>query len=113
MVHIPDNVSDQEATLIVTAGTAMCDLDLMGGLIVGDSVVVTGQSARMVNRGGRIPLAAFPHEKVPVDLTDIVSTYSASAAKGRAPLAEVPTAIRYAGERIEEAIKVVGKTRSH
>src|SRR5262249_54423540 len=138
MVHIPDHVSDEEATLIVTAGTAMYGLDAMGGLVAGESVVVTGpgpiglmgvgvakslgatpviltgtrerrlqigrrlgadhivnvteedpveaiaritggkgvqyvlecsgapaaldQSARMVNRGGRICLAAFPHD---------------------------------------------------
>ena len=42
MVHIPDHVSDEEATLIVTAGTAMYGLDVMGGLIAGESVVVTG-----------------------------------------------------------------------
>jgi len=42
MVHIPDQVSDEEATLIVTAGTAMYGLDVMGGLIAGESVVVTG-----------------------------------------------------------------------
>ena len=30
------------------------------------------EAARMVNRGGRICLAAFPHEAVPVDLAYIV-----------------------------------------
>jgi L-iditol 2-dehydrogenase len=42
MIHIPDHVSDEEATLIVTAGTAMYGLDVMGGLIAGEGVVVTG-----------------------------------------------------------------------
>ena len=148
MVHIPDDMSDAEATLIVTAGTAMYGLDVMGGIITGEGVVVVGpgpiglmgvavakalgaqpviltgtrdkrlemgrqlgadevmniaredpveavqritggkgvqyvlecsgaanavnEAARMVNRGGRICLAAFPHEAVPVDLAYIV-----------------------------------------
>ena len=210
MVHIPDDVTDAEATLIVTAGTAMYGLDVMGGLIAGEGVVVTGpgpiglmgvgvakalsaapviltgtrerrldmgrqlgadhtinvrhddpvaavaritggkgvqyvlecsgapqaldEAARMVNRGGRICLAAFPSEKVPVDLAHLVrnniyvfgirgegrsATHRAAALIAQKrfnaklihthtfPLAEVPTAIKYAHERIEDAIKVV------
>src|ERR1700686_4992681 len=42
MVHIPDDMSDEEATLIVTSGTAMYGLDVMGGIIAGEGVVVTG-----------------------------------------------------------------------
>ena len=42
MVHIPDEMSDAEATLIVTAGTAMYGLDVMGGIIAGEGVVVVG-----------------------------------------------------------------------
>src|SRR5205809_1447146 len=42
MVHVPDDMSDEEATLVVTAGTAMYGLDVMGGLIAGQTVVVTG-----------------------------------------------------------------------
>ena len=38
MVHIPDDMPDAEATLIVTAVTAMYGLDVMGGLIVGEGV---------------------------------------------------------------------------
>src|SRR5437763_3225005 len=146
--HIPDEMSDAEATLIVTAGTAMYGLDVMGGVIAGEGVVVIGpgpiglmgvgvakalgaspviltgtrerrleigkklgaddvvnvgredpvgaveritggrgvqyvlecsgapnalnEAARMVNRGGRICLAAFPAEPVPVDLAYLV-----------------------------------------
>ena len=212
MVHIPDHVSDEEATLIVTAGTAMYGLDVMGGIIAGEGLVVTGpgpiglmgvgvakalgaqpviltgtrdrrlemgrrlgaghtvnvtkedpvaavahitggkgvqyvlecsgaagaldEAARMVNRGGRICLAAFPHGKVAVDLAYIVrnniyvfgirgegksATHRAAALIAQKrfdaklihthtfPLAEVPTAIKYARERIENAIKVVVK----
>ena len=38
----PTTCRDEEATLIVTAGTAMYGLDVMGGLIAGEGVVVTG-----------------------------------------------------------------------
>src|SRR5882762_3393325 len=42
MVHVPDDMSDEEATLVVTAGTAMYGLDVMGGLVAGQTVVVMG-----------------------------------------------------------------------
>ena len=42
MVHVPDDMSDEEATLVVTAGTAMYGLDVLGGLIAGQTVVVMG-----------------------------------------------------------------------
>jgi L-iditol 2-dehydrogenase len=96
------------------------------------------EAARMVNRGGRICLAAFPADPVPVDLAYLVrnniyvfgilgegrsATHRAAAlmAQGRFdakiihthtfPLAEVPTAIRYARDRVDDAIKVVVKMR--
>jgi L-iditol 2-dehydrogenase len=212
MVHVPEEMSDEEATLIVTSGTAMYGLDVMGGIIAGEGVVVTGpgpiglmgvgvakalgaqpviltgtrdrrlekgkklgadevvnvnnedpveavqritrgkgvqyvlecsgapnalnEAARMVNRGGRICLAAFPAEPVPVDLAHLVrnniyvfgirgegksATHRAAALMGQKrfeakmihthtfPLSEVPTAIRYARDRVDDAIKVVVK----
>src|SRR5688572_22633947 len=42
LVAIPDDMSDEEATLVVTAGTAMYGLTELGGLVAGESVVVTG-----------------------------------------------------------------------
>ena len=42
LCHVGDNVTDEEATLIVTAGTAMYGLDTIGGLLAGQSVVVSG-----------------------------------------------------------------------
>ena len=214
LVHIPDDMSDAEATLVVTAGTAMYGLDVMGGIIAGEGVVVIGpgpiglmgvavakalgaqpviltgtrdgrlamgtklgadavvnlnredpvaavqritggkgvqyvlecsgapnalnEAARMVNRGGRICLAAFPGDPVPVDLAYLVrnniyvfgirgegksATHRAAALMAQKrfdakiihthtfPLAEVPTAIRYARERIDDAIKVVVQIR--
>src|SRR5207302_8953092 len=42
LAHIPDEMSDAEATLVVTAGTAMYGLDVMGGVIAGEGVAVIG-----------------------------------------------------------------------
>ena len=42
LVHVPDEMSDEEATLAVTAGTSMYTLDVMGGLFAGQTMVVTG-----------------------------------------------------------------------
>jgi 2-desacetyl-2-hydroxyethyl bacteriochlorophyllide A dehydrogenase len=214
LVRVPDDMSDEEATLIVTAGTAIYGLDVVGGLIAGQSVVVIGpgaiglmaaavakalgaspviligasrdrrrlqtglrlgadvivngeerdgvdevirltqgrgahyvfecsgardainEAARMVSRGGRICAVAFAKEPVLVDVARLVSnniylfgirgegrsaTRRAAAlmAQKRFPaklihthtfsFAEVPTAIRYAAERVEDAIKVVVK----
>src|ERR1700686_2793751 len=43
LVRISDEMSDEEATLVVTAGTAMYGLTELGGLVPGESVVVTGR----------------------------------------------------------------------
>jgi len=214
LVRVPSGVSDEAATLIVTAGTAMYGLDVLGGLVAGQAIAVIGpgpiglmsvgvakalgacpviligtsrdarrlelgrrlgadevvtageedavaaveritrgrgvhyamecsgapnalnDAARMVSRGGRICLAAFPHEPVLVDVARLVrnniyvfgirgegrsATRRAAAlmAQQRFPaqlihthtfaLEQVPEAIRYARERIEDAIKVVVK----
>src|SRR5439155_10954881 len=42
LVAIPETVSDEEACLIVTAGTAMYGLTELGGLVAGESVGVLG-----------------------------------------------------------------------
>ena len=214
LIRIPDTMSDEEATLVVTAGTAMYGLTELGGLVAGESVVVIGpgpigllgvavakalgaspviltgtrearlkkglelgadhvvnatkedavaavrrlnggkgvdyviecsgapnavnEAGRMVNRGGKICLAAFPHEPVPVDVAHLVinniylygirgegrsATHRAEAFMREKrfdarlihthtfPLAELPEALRYARDRVEDAIKVVVKTR--
>ena len=215
LVAIPDEMSDEEATLVVTAGTAMYGLTELGGLVAGESVVVTGpgpigllgvavakamgahpviltgtrdnrlkiglelgadhvvnvrkrgrgrggatsstaarasttwsnararrtrvnEAIRMVNRGGKVCLAAFPHEETPVDVAHIVrnniyvygirgegksATHRAEAFMSQKrfdatkihthtfPLDDLPTAIRYAKDRVEDAIKVVVKAR--
>ena len=42
LVRVPDDLSDELATLIVTAGTATYGLDVLGGLIAGQRLVVIG-----------------------------------------------------------------------
>ena len=42
VIKVPDGMSDEEATLVVTAGTSMYGLTELGGLVAGESVVVTG-----------------------------------------------------------------------
>ena len=42
MIAVPDEMSDEEATLVVTAGTSMYGLTELGGLVAGESVVVIG-----------------------------------------------------------------------
>src|SRR5688572_6395724 len=67
LVRVPEGISDEVATLIVTAGTAMYGLDVLGGLIAGQALVVTG--------AGPIGLLAVAVAKAlgasPVILTDI------------------------------------------
>ena len=214
LVRVPDGVGDAEATLIVTAGTAAYGLDVLGGLIAGQSVVVTGggpiglmavnvakalgaapvilsdiednrleigrelgaditlnarevdvvktvreitggpgcdyvmecsgapdalnEAAAMVSRGGRICLAAFAAQPVTFDAARLVmdniymfgirgegksAVRRAASLLGQGrinpkpihthtfPLGEVPTAIRYAREKIDGAIKVVVQIR--
>lgn len=212
--RVPDDMSDEEATLVVTAGTSMYGLTELGGLVAGESVVVTGpgpigllavavakalgaspvilsgtrdarleigkklgadrvvnikneslvsvvkemtgrgadyviecagtetainEAGQMTNRGGKICLAAFPHEPVLADIGALVKNNiyvygirgEGKSATRRAmalmaakrfdatlihthtfPLAELPTALHYARNRIEDAIKVVVKMRA-
>ena len=210
LAHISDAISDAEATLVVTAGTSMYGFTELGGLVAGDSVVVTGpgpigllgvavakalgakpviltgtrdnrlkigtrlgadyvvnvrnedvvakikeytngigadfvlecsgaanalnEAGQMVNRGGKICLAAFPHEDVPVDVMHLVAnniyvfgirgegksgTHRAAALMEQKrfdatlihthtfDMGDLPEAIRYAKDRVEDAIKVV------
>jgi len=214
LIKIADSMSDVEATLVVTAGTAMYGLTELGGLVAGESVVVIGPgpigllgvavakalgadpviltgtrearlakgrelgadhvvnvtredpvtavrrlnggkgvdyvlecsgaedainvAAYMLNRGGKLCLAAFPHAPVPVDVAHLVrnniylygirgegrsATHRAEAFMRRRQfdarkihthtfqLDDLPEALRYARDRVEDAIKVVVKTR--
>ena len=77
LVRVPAGLSDEVATLIVTAGTAMYGLDVLGGLVAGVSLVVTG--------AGPIGLMAAAVGKAlgasPVIVTDIVDSRLAVAAR--------------------------------
>ena len=42
MIRVPDDMPDEEATLVVTAGTSMYGMTELGGLVAGESVVVIG-----------------------------------------------------------------------
>ena len=97
------------------------------------------EAVHMVNRGGRVCLAAYAGEKVPVDVGHIVrnniymcgirgegksATHRAEAFMAQKrfdatkihthtfPLDDLPTAIRYAKDRVEDAIKVVVKAKT-
>ena len=213
LTRVPGDMSDEEATLVVTAGTSMYGLTELGGLVAGESVVVTGpgpigllavavakalganpvilsgtrdarlaigiklgadrvvnvrsedlvsvvkemtgrgadyivecagtttaidEAVKMINRGGKICLAAFPHEPVLTDIGALVknniyvygirgegksATHRAMALMAAKcfdatlihthtfPLDDLPTALHYARNRIDDAIKVVVKTR--
>jgi hypothetical protein len=94
------------------------------------------EAIRMVNRGGKVCLAAFPHEETPVDVAHIVrnniylygirgegksATHRAEAFMSQKrfdatkvhthtfPARDLPTAIRYAKDRVEDAIKGGGE----
>jgi threonine dehydrogenase-like Zn-dependent dehydrogenase len=96
------------------------------------------EAIHMVNRGGKVCLAAFPHDAVPVDVAHIVrnniylygirgegksATHRAEAFMRQKrfdatkihthtfALEDLPTALRYAKDRVEDAIKVVVKAR--
>jgi L-iditol 2-dehydrogenase len=42
LVRVPDDMSDEEAALVVTAGTSMYGIAELGGLVAGETVVVLG-----------------------------------------------------------------------
>jgi L-iditol 2-dehydrogenase len=77
LVRVPPGLTDEQATLIVTAGTAMYGLDVLGGLVAGESLVVTG--------AGPIGLLAVAVAKAlgasPVILTDVVDDRLATGAR--------------------------------
>lgn len=214
LVHVHDTMTDEEATLVVTAGTSMYGLTELGGLVAGESVVVSGpgpigllgaavakalgaqpviltgtrdnrleigkklgadyvinvrnedpvakvreltggkgvdyvvecsgapnavnEAAQMLNRGGKICLAAFPSDAVPVDVAYLVrnniyvygirgegktATHRAEAFMRQKrfdaslihthtfDMEDLPEALRYAKDRVEDAIKVVVRNK--
>src|SRR4029077_9540632 len=88
LVRVPAHLSDEVATLIVTAGTATYGIDVLGGLVAGERLVVTGAGpiglsavageSLVVTGAGPIGLSAVAVGKAlgasPVILTDIVDS---------------------------------------
>src|SRR5688572_6426149 len=68
LVRVPTDLSDELATLIVTAGTATYGLDVLGGLVAGQALVVTGAGPI----GLMVVAVAKALGAAPVILTDIV-----------------------------------------
>lgn len=67
LVRVPKDLSDELATLIVTAGTATYGLDVLGGLVAGQALVVTGAGPI----GLMVVAVAKALGAAPVMLTDI------------------------------------------
>ena len=213
LIKVPDEMTDEEATLVVTAGTTMYGLTELGGLVSGESLVVIGpgpigllgvaiakslgaypvslvgtrndrlkigkklgadyifnvkeekniveavkqkvsnlgvdyviecagteqalnDAILMTNRGGKICLAAFPHQPVKINIPHMVinniymygirgegksATHRAMAFMKEKrfdaklihthtfKLEDLPLALKYARERVDGAIKVVLK----
>jgi threonine dehydrogenase-like Zn-dependent dehydrogenase len=126
------NVRDEDAVEAVRRITGGEGLDYV--LECSGAPDAVNQAVRMANRGGRICLAAFPHQPVPIDVAHIVRNNiylygirgEGKSAAHRAEalmsqkrfdatkihthtfgLHDLPTALRYAGEHIDDAIKVV------
>ena len=126
------NVNEEDAVAVVR--------ELTGGIGADYVVECAGteptidQAIRMTNRGGKICLAAFPHEAPPVDVAHIVrnniylygirgegksATHRAEAFMRQKrfdatlihthtfAMKDLPEALRYARDRVEDAIKVV------
>jgi len=126
------NINDEDAVDIVKQLTGGIGADYV--IECAGSEATIDQAIHMTNRGGKICLAAFPHEPVTTNIAHLVRNNiyvygirgEGRSATHRAlelmaekrfdatrihthtfPLADLPTALRYARERVEDAIKVV------
>jgi L-iditol 2-dehydrogenase len=130
------NINDEDAVAVVKELTAGIGADYVVECAGTEATIE--QAIRMTNRGGKICLAAFPHERVTLDIAQLAKNNiylygirgEGRSATRRAmalmaekrfdatrihthtfPLADLPTALRYARERIDDAIKVVVTNR--
>src|ERR1700736_1275362 len=130
------NIAEENAVDVVKQLTGGIGADYVVECAGTEATV--NQAIHMTNRGGKICLAAFPHHPVTMDLAHLVKNNiyaygirgEGRSATRRAmalmaekrfdatrihthtfPLADLPTALRYARERVEDAIKVVVTTR--
>src|SRR3981189_81596 len=130
------NINDEDAVEVVRQLTGGIGADYVVECAGTEATI--NQAIHMTNRGGKICLAAFPHEPVTTDLAHLVKNNiyaygirgEGRSATRRAmalmaekrfdatrihthtfPLVDLPTALRYARERVEDAIKVVVTNR--
>src|SRR3981189_2470233 len=130
------NINDEDAVDVVRQLTSGIGADYVVECAGTEATI--NQAIHMTNRGGKICLAAFPHEPVTIDLAHLgknniylygirgegrSSTRRAMALMAEKrfdatkihthtfALADLPTALRYARDRVEDAIKVVVTTR--
>src|SRR5271154_6224480 len=130
------NISEENPVDVVKALTGGIGADYVVECAGTEDTV--NQAIHMTNRGGKICLAAFPHDPVTTDIAHLVrnniyvygirgegrsATHRAMALMAEKrfdatrihthtfPLTDLPTALRYARERVEDAIKVVVTTR--
>jgi threonine dehydrogenase-like Zn-dependent dehydrogenase len=130
------NINDEDAVTVVKELTGGIGTDYV--VECAGTEATLNQAIHMTNRGGKICLAAFPHEAATLDIAYLVKNNiyaygirgEGRSATRRAmtlmaekrfdatkihthtfPLADLPTALRYARERIDDAIKVVVTNR--
>ena len=130
------NINDEDAVEVVRQLTGGIGADYVVECAGTETTI--NQAIHMTNRGGKICLAAFPHDPVTMDIAHLVKNNiyaygirgEGRSATRRAmalmaekrfdatrihthtfPLADLPTALRYARERVEDAIKVVVTNR--
>src|SRR5947208_307106 len=130
------NINDEDAVDVVRQLTGGIGADYV--IECAGTEETFNQAIHMANRGGKICLAAFPHDPVTMDLAHLVNNNICAygiRGEGRSathrpmdlmeekrfnatsihthtfPLADLPTALRYARERVEDAIKVVVTNR--
>src|SRR6201996_6740579 len=130
------NISNEDAVKVVKQLTDGIGADYV--VECAGSEATINQAIHMTNRGGKICLAAFPHDPVTTDIAHLVrnniyvygirgegrsATRRAMALMAERKfdaakihthtfaLEDLPTALKYARERIEDAIKVVVTTR--
>src|SRR5471030_199437 len=130
------NIAEEDAVEVVKQLTGGIGADYVVECAGTEATV--NQAIHMANRGGKICLAAFPHERVTTDIAHLVKNNiyvygirgEGRSATRRAmalmaekrfdatrihthtfPLADLPTALRYARDRVEDAIKVVVTNR--
>ena len=130
------NINDEDAVEVVRQLTGGIGADYVVECAGTEATI--NQAIHMTNRGGKICLAAFPHDSVTMDIAHLVKNNiyaygirgEGRSATRRAmtlmaekrfdatrihthtfPLADLPTALRYARERVDDAIKVVVTNR--